>query len=90
MSNHLVDNCHNKQIAAIKADILFLFLQIPQLNFSGPEFVFAKFWEVLKKHLAANLILKGIWVRGWVKMAPGKARVSAPGRVRERDAYLVR
>ena len=24
-----------------------------QLNFSGPKFVLAKFWKVLKNHLAA-------------------------------------
>ena len=28
-----------------------------QLNFDGPEFIFAKFWEVLKNHMAAKLIL---------------------------------
>ena len=61
-----------------------------QLNFSGPEFVVAKFWEVLKNHLAANLILEAIQVRDWGKMAPGRARVSAPGRVREGDSKLVR
>ena len=61
-----------------------------QLNFSGPEFVIAKFLDVLKIHLAANLILEAIQVRGWCKMAPGRARVSAPGRVREGDAKLVR
>ena len=53
-----------------------------QQNFNGPEFVFAKFSEVLKNHLAANLILKLIWVKGWGKMAPGK--------VREGDNKLVR
>jgi hypothetical protein len=25
-----------------------------QLNFSGPEFIFAKFWEIKKNHLAGN------------------------------------
>ena len=39
---------------------VFLYIDIEkllaQLNFSGPEFLFAKFREVLKKHLAANLI----------------------------------
>ena len=40
--------------------------------------------------LADNLILKVIWVRGWGKMAPGRARVSAPGTVREGGANLVR
>ena len=52
------------------------------LGFSGPKFVFAKFWEVLKNYLANNLILKVIWVRGWDKMAPS--------RVREGDAKLVK
>ena len=30
------------------------FKMVAQLNFSGPKFVFAKGWEVLKNHLAAN------------------------------------
>ena len=58
-----------------------------QLNFSGPEFVFAKFWEVLKKSSGSYFNFR---VRGWGKMAPGRARVSAPDRVREGDAKLVR
>ena len=63
---------------------------LTQLNFSGPEFVFAKFCEVLRKYMAANFTLKVIWVRGLGKMAPDRARVSASGRVREGDAKLVR
>ena len=61
-----------------------------QLNLSGHEFVFAKFCVVLKNHLAANLILSSIWARGWGKMGHGRARVSAPGRVREGAAKWVR
>ena len=38
---------------------------LAQLNFSGPQFVFAKFCEVLKNHLTANLILKVISSSGW-------------------------
>ena len=52
-----------------------------QLNFSGPKLVFAKFWEVLKNQLAANLMLKCIWVRGWGKMVHG--------RIREGDGCLI-
>ena len=77
----------NKCIAAESAHSLVCFkLQMC----SGPKFVFAKFGKFLKNHLAANLILNVIWVRGWGKMAPGSARVSAPKRVRKRDAKLVR
>ena len=61
-----------------------------QLNLRGHEFVFAKFCVVLKNHLAANLILSSIWVRGWGKMGHGRARVSAPGWVRAGDAKWVR
>jgi len=41
---------------------------------STPEFVFDKFCQVLKYHLAADLILNSIWVRGWGKMALSRAR----------------
>ena len=58
-----------------------------QQNFRGPEIVFAKSWELLKKSSGSLLKLR---VRGWGKMAPGRARVSALGRVREGDARLVR
>ena len=51
-----------------------------------PNLILPNFGKFLKNHLAANLILQGIWG----KMAPGRARVSAPGRVREGDAKLVR
>ena len=48
-----------------------LFRMKKQLNFCGPEFVFAIIWVILKKnHLAANLILKGIWVRAGVRWPP--------------------
>ena len=60
------------------------------INFIGPEFIFAKFCEVLRKYMAANFTLKVIWVRGLGNMAPDRASVSASGRVREGDAKLVR
>ena len=53
------------------------FISSAQLNFSGPEFVIAKFWEVLKK-IIWQLISKGIRVRGWGNMTPGRARISVP------------
>ena len=40
-----------------------------------PNSFLPKFGKILQNHLAANLILKVTWVRGWGKMA----RVSAPG-----------
>ena len=61
-----------------------------QLNFSSPEFVLGHTGKFLKNHLAANLNKNVIWVRGRGKMASDRARVSAPGRVREGDAKSVR
>jgi hypothetical protein len=29
---------------------------LTQLNFSGPDFIFAKFWEFLKNNLAAKFL----------------------------------
>ena len=46
-----------------------------QLNLSGPEFICAKFWEVLKKSSGS---LFNFRIRGWGKVAPGRAKVSAP------------
>jgi len=40
--------------------------------------------------MAAISVLVCIWVRGWDKRFPSRARVSAPGKVREGDAKLVR
>ena len=37
--------------------------------------MFATFWEVLKKSAGSYFNFR---VRGWGKMAPGRARVSAP------------
>ena len=42
-----------------------------QLNFTGPELLFAKFWEVL----IWQLISKDILVRDMGNMAPSRARV---------------
>ena len=43
------------------------------MNFSSPLFVFVKFWELYKKHLAVNFI-KVSKVRGWGKIAPDRVR----------------
>ena len=55
-----------------------------------PNSFLPNFEKFLKNHLAAHLILKVILVRVWCKMDPDRARVSAPSRVREGDAELVR
>ena len=48
-----------------------------QLNFSGPEFVFARFWEVLNK--TSGSYLKNISRLGGLgKITPGRARVREP------------
>ena len=60
-----------------------------QLSFSKPEFVFSQILENSLK-IIWKLILKGIWVRGWGKMASCRARVSEPGRFRAGDAELIR
>ncbi len=48
-----------------------------QLNFSGPEIIFAKFWEFFKNHLAPNSLQVsrlGQGVRGWSKTKVGHGR----------------
>ena len=54
-----------------------------------PNSFLPNFEKFLKNLLGANFILKVFWARGWDKMAPNRARVSAPGRIREGDAKLV-
>ena len=47
---------------------------LAQLNFSGPEFVFAKVWEVLKTSSGSKFNFKR--GRGWVRWPPeGLGRV---------------
>jgi hypothetical protein len=55
-----------------------------QLNFSGPEFVFAKFWGIKKKsYLATNLKLSGLGagVR-WFPAGLGNGMLNLLGKIR--------
>ena len=61
-----------------------------QLNLSDSEFIFAEFWEVLKKSSGSIFSFQVIWVRGWGKMDTDRARASVPSGVREGDAKLIR
>ncbi len=57
-----------------------------QLNFSGPEYIFAKFWEIRKK-VIWHLIYKYAIVS---KLGGWDQGMEAPGRVREGAVVLVR
>jgi hypothetical protein len=64
------------------------FIRSAQLNFSGPEFIFAKFWEILKKQS------DGLVFKGWISRLENGLRLGKgeeePGEVREGDTKLVR
>jgi hypothetical protein len=54
-----------------------------------PNLFLPNFGKFLKNHLAADFLYKRSGL-GWGKMALGRARLNAPGRVRKGDAKLVR
>jgi hypothetical protein len=65
-----------------------VFRKRAQLNFSGPELIFAKFWEFLNKK-SGSQVFKG-WISKVRKGAKTGLGCGSPGRVREGDNKLVR